>query len=97
MSRVMSAPSPMTGSANMSGIIGQPPDQGQQQQVNMAEEIRAVMRQIRELMSQIDGIATQFPVASEKFDAAKTGLIDGMKAIVANQTGPEPAASPSLG
>ena len=95
MSRVMSAPGPMNPSADINSVMGT--QAGPQQGTNLAEEIRATMRQIRELMMQVDGIAQQFPVASDKLDVVKTGLMEAMKTIVANQTGPEPAASPMVG
>lgn len=75
---------------------GQAVAQGAQQQNNIAEEIKAVMRQVRELQGAIDGIAQQFPVASQSFDAAKTALIEGVKTIIANQAGPEPPATRTL-
>jgi len=70
--------------------------QGAQQQTNIADEIRTVMRQVREIQGQLDAIAQTFPVASEPFDRSKAAMLEGIKAILANSAGPEPAATRTL-
>ena len=63
-------------------------DQTQQQQTNLDDQNRAVMRQFREQLGWIDTIAQQYPMASKSADLAKKALNDMLKEIVKNQPGP---------
>ena len=88
----MSSPYPSSPMGMGGGMV----DQGAAQQVNIAEEIRAVMRQIRELGGQLDAIAGTFPVASEALEAAKVQMTAAVKAIIANSSTTEPTATRTL-
>lgn len=95
---ILGAPMASNPMPPMSSIVGSTDvDQGMRKEANIREEIRAVMRQAREITMQIDGIAQQFPIAAEHLDSAKKALMESMKAIIANQAGPEAMAPISVG
>lgn len=58
-----------------------------------AERDKVVMSQIRDLHGMIDGLARQYPAASQEADAVKQALVAMMNKIVASPQGREASQS----
>lgn len=84
----------------MGTLMGQnPASQSHQQNSDMQERARSVMRQVRELSMSVDSIARQFPAAAPASRQVADGLKQMMVAIVSdlNKTQESPPSPPVTG
>lgn len=85
--------------SSLMGSAGPPQQQPGQGQQDAQQRAQAVMRQVRELSMSVQGIASQFPAASQAARQVADGLKQMMVAIVSdlNKTQESPPSPPVTG
>lgn len=89
------APAASAPPANLSTLMGPQQAPAQAPPANADEQARAVMGQVRDLISGVESLARQYPAAAEDLDVVKQQLAKAMVKIVQQNSGNE-AAGPAV-